>query len=822
MKKSYKIEKIQNRRNFRRITSELKKNKKLTNFNLNIDKDILFVEYPDDVTNIEESILKAFHIYEKHIELTEIVQTEIYRRVLKLKGLDCGHCAARIEDLARKSLDNERVVVDFSTERFILETKDEYLYNNAIDEVAKIAHKVDPRIQVFDQASREAVKEEEGRSPKEKVFLGLFIGGILLTVLYVLGKSLITHDFSWLLHTDPSEHELTVIDYIVLIASFILVGLQVVLEFIRNVFRRHEMDETFLMTIASIGAICTGHIIEAISVMSLYQIGEYLQELAVNHSRKSIKELLTFEVSKARIRSGDEELEVDVESILPGDVLIIKTGEMIPVDGLITSGKTYLDLKALTGESAYASGKVGDAVRSGTINMGNVIEVVAKKMYRDSTMSQILDMVENASAAKAKTENFITKFAKAYTPSIVVIAALVAFVSPFILKTFNPGASFAELFLGNGIDKGSIYKGMVFLVISCPCALVISVPLAFFSGIGLASKNGILVKGSNYLEALNKVDAVLLDKTGTLTKGEFSVKEIVATSDVEKDEVHKLMAYAEYHSTHPIGASIVESYGRENIFSEIIDDFAHVPGRGVRAVINGSKIIVCNWRQLQEHKIEFTQVQNPDLVLYVVRERTVIGYVVIGDNIREEAPIFMKKLHKQGVKQIAILTGDNTQTSTAVGNTLGVDQVYSELMPQEKVAILDDYKEKQKMNGNIVYVGDGINDAPVISAADVGIALGANASKGSIAIADVVIMSDNLTKINDAITIAKATRRVVLQNIIFALTIKTIVMVLVFFNIPVMMWLAIFSDVGVSLIAIVNSLRVTRVFKRHNKGEAHE
>ncbi|MBO4667803.1 MAG: heavy metal translocating P-type ATPase [Bacilli bacterium] len=822
MKKSYKIEKINNRRNFRRITSELKRIDKLTNFNLNIDKNILYVEYPDEVENMEERLLKAFHTYEKHTELVEIVNQEVYRRVLKLKGLDCGHCAARIEDLARKSLDNERIVVDFSTERFILETKDEYLYNNAIDEVAKIAHKVDPRIQVLDPATRIEETDEEEKSVKDKVFFWLFIGGILLTIVYVFGKSIYTRDFSWLLHADPDEHALTIVDYIVLITSFILVGLQVILEFFRNIFRRHEMDETFLMTIASIGAICTGHIIEAISVMSLYQIGEYLQELAVNHSRKSIKELLSFEVSKARIKSGDEELEVDVESILPGDVLIIKTGEMIPVDGVITSGKTYLDLKALTGESAYASGKAGDAVRSGTINMGNVIEVAAKKMYRDSTMSQILDMVENASAAKAKTENFITKFAKAYTPSIVVIALLVAFVSPFFIKMFNQSATFAELFLGNGVDKGSIYKGMVFLVISCPCALVISVPLAFFSGIGLASKNGILVKGSNYLEALNKVDVVLLDKTGTLTKGEFSVKEIVSTSDISKDELHKLMAYAEYHSTHPIGASIVESYGRENIFSEIIDDFVHVPGRGVRAIINGNRIIVCNYRQLLEHKIEFEQVQNPDLVLYVIKERTVIGYVVIGDTIRTEAPIFMKRLHKQGVKEIAILTGDNTQTSNAVGATLGVDNIYSELLPQEKVAILDDYKEKPGLSGNIVYVGDGINDAPVISAADVGVALGATASKGSIAIADVVIMSDNLTKINDAITIAKATRRVVLQNIIFALAIKTIVMVLVFFNIPIMMWLAIFSDVGVSLIAIVNSLRVTRVFNRHNKGESHE
>lgn len=815
MKKSFEILKISNKRNYRRIIGDIKKIEGILNTNLITEKNILHIEYNDEITNIEERLLKVFYIYDKKVELKEIVQTEVYRKVLRLKGLDCGHCAARIEDLAKKNFNYERIVVDFSTERFILETKDDYLANNAIEEVGRIAHKVDPKIQVMDSQGTKTIRDVDDHAHLSIPFLVLFLVGIVISFGHVIVKSIINHDFTMFAHAE-SLSTIPIDDLIVLLLGFFLVGIKVIIDFVKNLFTRHEMDEKFLMTVASIGAICTAHIIEAISVMALYQIGEFLQDLAVNHSRKSIKELLTFEVTNARLRVGEDEMEVDVESILPGDILIVKTGEMIPVDGIILSGKTYLDLKALTGESAYQSAKAGETVRSGSINMGNVIEVKAKKIYRDSTMSQILDMVENASAAKAKTENFITKFAKAYTPSIVIIACLVAFCSPFFIHLFNE-VPYKELFLGNGVDKGSIYKGMVFLVISCPCALVISVPLAYFGGIGLASKNGILIKGSNYLEALSKTEAVLMDKTGTLTKGEFSVKEIVPIADIEKEELHKLVAYAEYHSTHPIGMSIVESYGKENIFSEIIEDFSHVTGRGVRAVINGNRIAVCNYRQIQDYKIEFEQIINPDLVLYVIKERQVIGYVVIGDTIRDEARTIVAELKDEGVKKVAILTGDNKHTSLAVGKEINVDDIHAELLPQQKVEIMDGYKEQVSKNGRVIYVGDGINDAPVISAADVGIAMGATGSEGSIAIADVVIMGDNLTKIKDVLKISKVTKRIVLQNIIFALAVKTVVAVLVFFNIPVMMWLAIFSDVGVSLIAILNSFRTTSIFKRREK-----
>ena len=411
--------------------------------------------------------------------------------------------------------------------------------------------------------------------PLDKVQLILFIVGLALAFGFIVYKSIDLSSLLWLFEHDS----LQLIDKIVLTISFVLVGYKVILDFFKNIIKRHEMDEKFLMTIATVGAIATGHNIEAVAVMAFYQIGQYLQEMAVNHSRKSISELLTFDVASARLKVDEEEMDIDVESVLPGDILIVKTGEMIPVDGVIKNGKTYLDLKALTGEADYQNAKPGDKVRSGAINMGGVVEVEAKKLYKESTMSQILDMVENASATKAKSENFITKFAKIYTPVIVGIALVVITVWPFIARLVGSTDSLNDLFFGNEFIQGSIYHGMVFLVISCPCALVISIPLAFFGGIGLASKRGILVKGSNYLEALNNVENVIFDKTGTLTKGEFGVKEIISLNNelYSTEEIHKLLAYVEYHSTHPIRVSITDSYGRDNIFTEIIEDFVQVP-----------------------------------------------------------------------------------------------------------------------------------------------------------------------------------------------------------------------------------------------------
>lgn len=808
MKISYVVNKIQNKRNYRRISNEIKKIKGIQNINLNSDKNILYIEY-SEVDDLKEKVLKCFHIYEKHAELVENISKEVYRKVLRLEGLDCGHCAARIESLAQKTLEHEKIVVDFSTERFILETKDIYVYDNAITEVSRIAHKIDPNIKVSDDRMKRNIDEEKHLDVK---YLVLFIVGLLIALGFIIYKSVSFRSMRWIVQ----DYDFNTWDQIILGVSFICVGAKVIISFFQNIFSRHEMDEKFLMTVASIGAIATGHNIEAVSVMAFYTIGQLLQEYAVNHSRKSIKELLTFEVQSARLKVDDEEMEVDIESVLPGDILVVKVGEMIPVDGIVTSGRSYVDMKALTGESESQNVKPGDKIRSGAINIGNVIEIKARKLYKDSTMSQILDMVENASATKAKTENFITKFAKFYTPVIIAIAVVFAIGFPMIKFMFDQSTPLYELFLGNEDINGSLYHSMVFLVISCPCALVISIPLAFFGGIGLASKRGILVKGSNYLEALNNVENVIFDKTGTLTYGIFGVNQVVSINEeYSESEIHKLLAYVEYHSTHPIGMSITDSYGRDLIFPEIIEDYTEVPGRGVRAYINGARIAACNYRQLVEAKINFEKVETSGLVVYLCKEKQVIGYAVMGDLIREEAKEVVQELKSMGVKKVAMLTGDNELTSLCVGKELEMDEIYYELLPSQKVEYLQKIKAESKdKDSSTIYIGDGINDAPVISNADVGIAMGGTGSEGSIAIADVVIMSDNLEKVSDAIRIARATKKIVVQNVIFALGVKLFVFVLNFLNIPVMIWLAIFSDVGVSLLAIINSLRVTGLFKK--------
>ena len=814
--KNYNIYKVSNKNNYRRIIQEIKKIEGVITLNIDKNQDILFIEY-NPVVDIYDDILKSINKYEKNAYLEEIENIEVFRKVLKLKGIDCAQCALKIEMLAKKNFSHKQIIVDFSTERFIIETTDIDLIKNIVNEVSKIAHKVDPRIVVMDVATRQRMEAEELFSVDKKDI-----------VIFGIGALALVFSFIWTIFVDkgnPFSHDthLSLIVQISTIISYLLIGYKVIYRFFRNIINRRFLDENFLMTIASIGAIVTAHNYEAVLVMLLYQIGTFLQERAVNHSRKSISALLSYEAKKARIRVNGEELEVEVESVLPGDILIVKNGEMIPVDGIITDGKSYLDTKALTGESQYRNVKVGDEVLSGSTNLGSVIEIKAIRPQSESTMTKILDIVENASISKAKTENFITKFAKVYTPVVVIAALLLMVVSPFIKHLIDPSNSIKDLFLGTNGVTGSIYMGMIFLVISCPCALVISIPLTFFGGIGLASRRGILIKGSNYLEALNNVENVIFDKTGTLTYGTFGLIDVVSVSDVSKDEILRLAAYTEYHSTHPIGNSIVDAYGRDNIFTEIIEDFTEVPSRGVRALINGSKITIGNYRCLQEAKIEVPDVKAAGLVLYVLKEKTYIGYLVIGDTIREEAFEVITQMRNNGINSVQIFTGDAKNVSISVANGLNVDEVYYELLPAQKVEKLEEVKNAtENKNAKTVYIGDGINDAPVISLADVGIAMGGSGSEGAIAIADIVIMTDNLNKVNEVIKISKKTRKIVVQNIILALSIKIVVLLLTVLELEVSMWLAIFSDVGVSLLAILNSLRVMNIFKKEKKQNKEE
>ena len=753
-----------------------------------------------------EQVLEILKKHDPKIELTEIENVQNYRKVLKLKGLDCGHCAKRIGTLAKKEFKCDKIIVDFSTERFIIETQNERLFKNINQEVKKIVDMVDPRVEVMDIEERRRVNREETFKTSTKDLL-IFTIGLIFFVAALIVHGIVVG--TWEAFIGFSEEIPNIATLILLLCAYLLMGRKVLFQFAKNLIKGQVLDENFLMAVASIGAIITAHFIEAVAVVMLYEIGEFLQEKAVNYSRKSISELLSFDAMNARLKVGMEEVEVDVETIVPNDIIIVRNGELIPLDGRVIEGKSYLDTKALTGEAKQQYVKPGDEVLSGSINLGNVLEIKVIKNYNNSTMTRILDLVENASTSKAKTEKFITKFSQIYTPFVVIVAVLFAVVSPFVKQFFfNDPTPLAELFFGG---SGSIYSAMVFLVISCPCALVISIPLTYFGAIGVAGKNGILIKGSNYLEALNNVENVVFDKTGTLTMGEFGVIKINPAEGVKEKEILSLAAYVEYNSTHPIGRSIVEAYGVNNIFPDIIEEFIEVKGKGVRAYINGSKVVVCNYRFLKEANIEVEEALEEGLTLYVLKDDSYLGYIVIGDKIRPDAKNTIKNLRKNGVSKTVILTGDSKGIAQSVARSVGIDAVHSELLPEDKVNLLAEIKEGSKnKQAHTIYIGDGINDAPVISSADVGIAMGTNGSEGSIAIADIVIMSDNLSKVSEAIDIAKKTRNLVFQNIFIALTIKFVVLVLSLAGVPIDIWLAIFSDVGVTLIAIMNALRIKR------------
>ena len=789
--KNYQLLKVNNTRNFKRICNEIMKIEKIKSVSIETTTNIMHVEY--DFENVlteeflkekEELILKAIHEYEKKVVITKIDFQEKFRKVLYLKGLDCAHCASRIEALAKKNMDHEQIIVDFSTGRFIIETYNKATIETLFATVNRIAHRVDDKIIVVDNKTK---KEQEVAPTKSNKKANIcFIIGLALFVA-IIAYSIFKYPKWWFY-----------------IPSYLLIGYPVILKFFKNLFKGHVLDETFLMTVASIGAFVTKHASEAVMVVALYQIGVYLQNKAINHSRNSIKNLLDFDIKMAKLKLGTEIMEVEVESLMPGDIVIVNKGEIIPADGVVVTGKTNIDTKNLTGESMQRTIDVGSDVLSGSVNMGKMIEIKIIKPYGDSLISKIMDLVENATSAKGRTENIITKFAKYYTPIVVCIAlAIVVTGATFNLSNINTW----------------IYAAMEFLVISCPCALVISVPLCYFSSIGIASKRGILVKGSNYIESLNSVKNIVFDKTGTITKGVFTVTNVVSLAeDVSKERLLNILIHAEYYSNHPIGISIVDNHGREKVFPEIITEFQDITG-GTKSVINGNSVLVGNDKLMNANKIKFDPVESNNLVIHVVRNKVYLGYVEIGDVIRDEAYETIYKLKKYGYK-CYMLTGDTESIASSVANKLGFDGYYAELLPHQKVEKLEEIKSSSK--GKTVFVGDGINDAPVIASADVGIAMGNTGSDATIAIADMVIMGDNLTRITESLIISRYTKKKVTENIVFSLFVKFAVMFLavalsVFHQKELPLGLAIFSDVGVSLLAILNSLLIMKIFKKSTK-----
>lgn len=607
----------------------------------------------------------------------------------------------------------------------------------------------------------------------------IILSRIVLAILLFITAMLFTHS--------------TILKCTVLGMAYLIAGYDIIFKALKNIIKGQVFDENFLMGIATLGAIGIKEYPEAVMVMVLYQIGEYLQDKAVEKSQNSITELMDIRPDYANIEKNGDLTKISPYEVKIGDTIIVKTGEKIPLDGIIIDGSATLDTSALTGESRPREVKIGDEAISGCINTNGLLKIRVTKEYGQSTVSKILDLVENASSKKTKTENFITKFAKIYTPVVVLAALFLAILPPLIF-----GSNFSVW----------INRALTFLVISCPCALVISVPLGFFAGIGGASKCGILVKGSSYLELLSKPETIVFDKTGTLTQGCFKVVKIVQQKDTTKEELLELTAYAESYSNHPIALSIKKAYDK-SIDKNKISEISEIAGNGVRAEINGCSILVGNENLLKNHNISYQKANETGTIVYTAKNSKFLGYIVISDKLKEDAQkaiIELKKLKLQTV----MLTGDTEESGLTVAKELNIDKAYTQLLPIDKVDKIEDIIEQKTKNKSVIFVGDGINDAPVLTRADVGIAMGGLGSDAAIEAADVVIMDDKPTKVATAIKIAKQTLTIVKENIAFALGIKVLFLILGAFGF-VTMWGAVFADVGVTLIAVLNSLRALKI-----------
>lgn len=581
----------------------------------------------------------------------------------------------------------------------------------------------------------------------------------------------------------------------VFLAAYAIIGGDVLFRAARNILRGKVFDENFLMSIATIGAFIVGDYAEAVAVMLFYQVGELFQSHALDQSRKSIADLMDIRPDYANVQRGERLERVDPDEVRVGETIVIKPGERVPLDAVVLGGSTSVDTSALTGESLPRDVEEGDALLSGCINISGLVTARVTKAYGESTVSKILDLVENASSKKSKSEHFITAFAQYYTPVVVIIAVLLALVPPLVL----PGASFGDW----------VYRGLIFLVISCPCALVISIPLSFFGGIGGASRRGILVKGGNYLEALARTELVVFDKTGTLTKGVFVVQRI-APSGITADALLEKAAHAERYSNHPISRSLQEAFGRP-IDPSRIRNVEETPGQGVIAQVDGATIAAGNAKLMRRVGIDVTEATDViGTVVHVAEDGVYIGYILIADEVKEDAARAIRALKEAGIRRTVMLTGDRKQIGEHVASALGIDEVYAELLPADKVAKLEELFSEQSPRGKLAFVGDGINDAPVLARADIGIAMGALGSDAAIEAADIVIMTDEPSKIATAIRVSKKTLRIVTQNIVLALLVKGAVLLLGALGIATM-WAAIFADVGVAILAILNAIRMLNV-----------
>ncbi len=727
------------------------------------------------------------------------------RKRYKLENLGCPNCAAKMEAGINELADVKSAKVVFMSQELILEFEESKL-DSVLDQAQKIIWSFEGDCNIIDvaqmptstagqstkatnhgehchkHASSKAIEFLSGNKEFYRVLIGTLLFFVLLAVDHLFTFDI--PEFAWL---------------VLYLVPYLVLGAPVLLHALSNIKAGHIFDENFLMGIATIGALALGEYPEAVAVMCFFQIGELFEDYAVDKSRNSIAEMMDICPETANVEQEGALVKVDPNEVPVGGVIVVKPGERVPIDGIVLEGESELDMSALTGESLPCAVSAGSELASGSINLSHSIKVRTTKPFSDSTVSKILELVENAAEEKAPTENFITRFARYYTPVVCALAALVAIVPPL---------AFAQ-------DWGEwIQRGLVFLVVSCPCALVISVPLSFFGGIGGASRKGIMIKGSNYLELLSKVDTMLFDKTGTLTQGVFRVSALEACGCSE-DELLEVAAYAEAHSNHPIALSVNEAYvERRGAKGKKLDltrlsDIQEIAGHGIKCKLDGKEVLAGNLRLMASEGIDCKESSLKGTVLYLAMSGSYLGCIEIKDSLKPDSAATLSKLESLGVTQRVMLTGDREEVAASVAAQIDLSDYHAGLLPQDKIVHLKSYLDDPACK-KVAFVGDGINDAPALMAADVGIAMGAMGSDAAIEAADVVLMDDKPSRLVDAIKISRKTMGIVWQNIVFALAIKTIIMILAVPGIATM-WLAIFGDVGVSVIAILNAMRTLRV-----------
>ena len=733
-------------------------------------------------TSLLDTVTTIVHSHEPDVEVSEKTEPAV-TKVYLLKGLDCPNCSAKIEKEVGEldgvtsstvNLMNQTLTVQAGTS----------VAASLLDTVTTIVHSHEPDVEVSEkqlEATAPVKKDEKAavyNDEDKKRTIRLAVGAVV----YAIGMALTV--FAKL----PTLAELAF-----LIVAYVILGWDVVWQAVKNITRGQVFDEHFLMSVSTIGAFAIGEYPEAVAVMLFYQVGEFFQSLAVKRSRKSISDLMDICPDSATVKRNGVLQVVSPESVAVGEIIVVKPGEKIPLDGIVVDGESMLDTKALTGESVPRSIRKGDEALSGCINQSGLLTLKVTKSFGESTVSKITDLVENASARKAPTENFITTFARYYTPVVVGMAAVLAIIPPLVL-----GGGWSEW----------LRRGFVFLIVSCPCALVISIPLTFFGGIGAASKRGVLVKGSNYLEALNKVSVVVFDKTGTLTKGVFEVANIIPAAGYQKEQVLEYAAQAESYSNHPIAKSILATYGKP-IDQKQFSDFEEISGHGISVMVQGKKVLAGNSKLMESEKIAYAACDAAGTKFYVAADGSYVGCILIADEVKPDSKCAIAELKKIGVEKTVMLTGDDERIGKSVADELGLDAYYAQLLPDQKVEKLEMLDKQKRQGSKLAFVGDGINDAPVLARADVGIAMGGLGSDAAIEAADVVLMTDEPSKLVEAIDVAKATKRIVMQNIVIALGIKSVFLVLGALGMAGM-WEAVFGDVGVTIIAVLNAMRILK------------